>query len=215
MLDLFGYAVLKKSEGRDEKFYFKFGNQVEEHDLNKYFRSYDELTSIEKKIIDLSYGSILDVGCGTGIYEPYLIKKGDVLGIDISDYMIKVSKNNGITCTKKMNIFEIDINNKYDTILFIENNLGMVGNINKLRDLIVLLDIILKPTGQIITNIPKGIKGIIVTKLMPIYEGKEGQEFEWLHLSPSVISIEFGKCNFESEILEENESEFLVRITKS
>ena len=37
-------------------------------DLSRYFRKTNQLSELERKLISLSYGDILDVDCGTGNY---------------------------------------------------------------------------------------------------------------------------------------------------
>jgi ubiquinone/menaquinone biosynthesis C-methylase UbiE len=43
--------------------------------LSERFRPYSKLNLTEKKLISLSHGYILDVGCGTGNVIPALEKK--------------------------------------------------------------------------------------------------------------------------------------------
>ncbi|MDR2190147.1 MAG: hypothetical protein LBP53_02965 [Candidatus Peribacteria bacterium] len=45
---------------------------IDEHHLERYFRSVAQLSRIEKRIINECYGDILDIGCGTANYFPLL-----------------------------------------------------------------------------------------------------------------------------------------------
>ncbi|KKK44161.1 hypothetical protein LCGC14_1091910 [marine sediment metagenome] len=54
-----------------------------EFDLDIYFRKWDDLLSIERTLISLSYGKILDIGSSTGYYILYLMEKETTEGIEI------------------------------------------------------------------------------------------------------------------------------------
>ena len=79
----------------------------------------------DKKEVDkfLSYlkqnDYILDIGCGTGeLLKYYNDKKFKISGIDISEEMIKISKQKVPNANiKKISIYEIDkLNEKFDAI---------------------------------------------------------------------------------------------------
>ncbi|KKK44977.1 MAG: EamA-like transporter family protein [Candidatus Lokiarchaeum sp. GC14_75] len=71
-------------------------NEKLEFDLSIYFRKWEDLFPIEKKLIDLSYGKILDIGSCTGYYIPHLMKKGTTTGIEISSKINNIARINGI-----------------------------------------------------------------------------------------------------------------------
>ena len=56
-----------------------------------YFRDYKEWSPLERRVIRLVKGRILDIGCGAGRHCLYLQQKGfDVTGIDNSPGAVKV-----------------------------------------------------------------------------------------------------------------------------
>jgi hypothetical protein len=69
-MDLFGEALYDRFNGTHEPFLMDFYGNVAEHHLERYFRTVDQLSKIEKRIINECYGDILDVGCGTANYFP-------------------------------------------------------------------------------------------------------------------------------------------------
>lgn len=147
--DLFGRALLEYSKGYKDKFFFEDskGNKYK-HPLRKYFRDFKKFTKLEKKIISKSKGDILDLGCGTGNYIPYLNKKGNVLGIDISRSAVEVAKKKyGLNNVKVADIFKFKTQKKFDTIVLLENNLGMSGTLIKTKKLLKILSSLLKKDG--------------------------------------------------------------------
>jgi SAM-dependent methyltransferase len=85
-MDLFGEALYDRYQGIHHPFFMDFYGEVDEHNLDRYFRTPDKLSTIEKRMITMCYGNILDVGCGTANYFPLLNKQGTVIGIDIFPY---------------------------------------------------------------------------------------------------------------------------------
>jgi 2-polyprenyl-3-methyl-5-hydroxy-6-metoxy-1,4-benzoquinol methylase len=150
-MDLFGEALKAYYLGDKSKFYLKEpSGKMSEHSLKRYFRKISQLSKLERKLISLSYGEILDVGCGTGNYMSLLAKRGKVLGFDISQNVIDAAKMSGCKNCIVADIFTFSENKKYDTITFLENNLGIGGTIDKTRKLLRKISILLKDNGQIL-----------------------------------------------------------------
>ena len=125
-MDFFGNALYAYWKGDRSPFYIILRTGEKDYgDMSRYFRTYVHLSRLEKKLISLSKGEILDVGCATGYYIPALNRNGTVRGIDISRQAIKVAKENGLTNCKTADIFNFRTNKKFDTITLLENNLGM------------------------------------------------------------------------------------------
>ena len=125
-MDFFGNALYEYYKGDRSPFFIILPTGEKDYgDLSRYFRTYIHLSRLEKKLISLSKGKILDIGCATGYYIPALNKKGNVLGIDISRQAIKVAKENGLTNCKTADIFKFRTNKKFETITLLENNLGI------------------------------------------------------------------------------------------
>ncbi|MHA1234748.1 MAG: class I SAM-dependent methyltransferase [Promethearchaeota archaeon] len=158
-------------------------------EISRYFRSYEDLSNIEKKAISLSSGRILDVGCATGYHVPALMEQGEVDAIDISDYAIKVAKENGIENCHVGDIFKYKPYKKYNTITLFENNIGLAGTVSKTRKLIKVLGRLLKEDGQIICEIVRTRTVDTWTVLLtPLWDGVVGKSFKWLHFSVNFLS---------------------------
>lgn len=150
-MDVFGEALKGYYLGDKSKFYLKEpSGKLSEHNLKRYFRKTNQFSKLERKLISLSYGDILDVGCGTGNYISLLAKRGKVLGFDISKNVIDVAKMSGCKNCIVADIFTFSEKKKFDTITFLENNLGIGGTINNTKKLLKKLSVLLKDNGQIL-----------------------------------------------------------------
>jgi SAM-dependent methyltransferase len=222
-MDFFGrflFDYWKKGE-KSSTFYFienkkkKFPVQT-----SRYFREYKDFSSLEKKGINLSRGMILDVGCATGYHVPALMEKGDVDAIDISKHAIKIAKENGLDNCYIVDIFKYKPSKKYDTIILFENNIGLAGTVSKTKKLLKALVSILKEDGQIICEIVRTRNVDTWTVLLtPLWNGKTGKSFKWLHFSINFLSRLCAKFGLDLEILEEKEISgniwSLIRMFKS
>jgi len=214
--DLFGEAVKAFSQGDKDKLYFKDDSgELFKVDLGRYFRKTDQLLKTEIKLISLSYGDILDVGCGTGNYIPLLAKHGKVLGIDISPNIIDVAKENGCKTCKVADIFTLPTTKKYDTITLLGNNFGIGGTINKTKKLINKLSKLLKNNGQIMAIIRRvANKKFVEVKIRPVWKKKIGATFGWIHLNINFLSDLCGQSEMQLEVLQGNQYYYLLRIKK-
>jgi 2-polyprenyl-3-methyl-5-hydroxy-6-metoxy-1,4-benzoquinol methylase len=215
-MDVFGQALKAYCSGDKSKFYLKEpSGKLWEHSLERYFRKENQLSKFERKLISLSYGDILDVGCGTGNYMSSLNKHGKALGIDISKNVINVARLNGCKNCIVTDIFTFSTENKFDTITFLENNLGLGGSLDKTRELFKKLSILLKNNGQILA-ISKNLdnKDCFPIELTPVWKNIIGPKFTWIHFNTIFLSALCKKEGFYLEILQRNRHSYLVRIVK-
>ena len=216
-MDLFGKALLSYLHGDRDKFFF--GNSSGDkyaHPLKKYFRSYDKLTRLERKIISLANGEILDVGCGTGMYVPYLAKKGKVTGIDISTNIIRVAKEMKIKNVFVADIFKFKPKKKYDTIVLLENNLGMAETLKRTKQLLKILGSLLKENGKILTNIRNVPRGTyFVGELYPIWKGQKGQKFKWISFNAKFLRKLCDEEGLKLKIVDRDKWNYLAILSKN
>lgn len=215
-MDVFGEALKAYSRGDRTRFYFKDDSgELFEHKLNRYFRKANQISDLERKLISLSYGDILDVGCGTGNYIPLLTKRGKTLGIDISPNIIDVARKNGCKNCKVADVFALPATKKYDTITFLENNLGIGGTVGKTRKLLKKLSKLLKNDGQILAiarRVPN--KKFVAVELKPVWKQKVGPKFGWIHLNINFLSSLCDKAGLTLKVLQGNQHSYLLRIVK-
>ena len=99
------------------------------YNLGIYFRGWDRLDRLEKKLIDLSYGNILDIGSSTGYYIPYLMEKGNVTGIEISPIINNIARKRGIENCIIGDFYTYQFNGTFDTIMLIGNDIALSGTL--------------------------------------------------------------------------------------
>lgn len=115
------------------------------------FRSYSEMPKLEQKALLLAKGTVLDVGCGSGIHSLYLQKKGHhVKAIDISEGAVDVAKQRGAKHVELKDILEET--ETFDTILLLMNGTGIFQELSKTTTYLTHLKSLLKPNGQILID---------------------------------------------------------------
>lgn len=215
-MDLFGEALKAFSDGDRSEFYLKDGSgELFKHDLSRYFRKTNQLSKLEKRLISISYGDILDVGCGTGNYIPLLSRRGKVLGIDISPKIIDIAKKNGRKSCRVADIFTFPTTKKYDTITLLGNNLGIGGTVNRTKILIKKLSNLLKYDGQILAMVRRlSHKKYVEVEIEPIWKKRIGPKFGWVHFNTDFLSDLFEQAGFRLKVLRGNQYSCLLRIVK-
>ncbi|MCF7794896.1 class I SAM-dependent methyltransferase [Patescibacteria group bacterium] len=182
-MDLFGEALLAYVNGDRSPFYLIVDDTGEKdnYSLAERFRPYSKLNKIERKLISLSCGQILDIGCGAGNVIPALEKRGEVTGIDISPKVIEVAKQRGCTNCTAADIFSYLPKQKFDTVTLFGNNLGIGGTVRKTKKLLQVMKSLLKNDGQILATITNyhhsDYKEMTLT---PMWKNKIGPKFGWL-----------------------------------
>lgn len=188
-MDIFGEALLAYTGGDRATFYLQDETGKKHiYGLAERFRPYTKLNKSEKKIISLSHGNILYVGCGTGNIIPALEKRGEVIGIDISPKVIEVAKKKGLSNCLVADIFSFRTDQKFDTILLFGNDLGVGGTPEKTKKLLGILKNILKENGQILGIIRTYSRGDYKQmRLTPIWKNKTGTSFDWILFSENFV----------------------------
>lgn len=216
-MDVFGQAVYDYY--KKGKFDLVFVNKGEGNvpDLSRYFRNYDELTKLEKELINLAKDNILDVGCATGHYIPFLMKKGKVFGIDVSKNLIKITKEKyKLSNCKVADIFSFNSKNKFDSITLLENNMGMGGNVKMTKKLLKKLKSLLNNKGKILA-ILRNIKVIdyYEADIIPIYNGKRAKKFNWIHLNKKFLAKLCSEINLKLRLIDKDKKNILIEIKNS
>jgi len=135
--DALGHALLDYFSGKSAEEYIERndGLLTTGKNLNTqvYFSEYNEWPELEQRAVRLAHGKILDIGCGAGRHALYLQAKGfDVWGIDTSPLAIKICKKRGLKHARMLDIKDIDkLNYKFDSILLLGNNMALLGDIKK------------------------------------------------------------------------------------
>lgn len=185
-MDLFGQALYAYWKGDRTPMYFIYEGVRTPRSMVHYFRPPSRLTKVEKELISLVHGHILDVGCATGYYVPELAKHGEVDAIDISPGAIQVAHERGIDECFLADVFAYYPGRRYDTVTLLENNLGMGGSIERADALLCTLASLLATGGQILMAQREIPQEWVIRELTIEYKGAQST-FPWLHLSSKTV----------------------------
>ncbi|WP_199726075.1 bifunctional 2-polyprenyl-6-hydroxyphenol methylase/3-demethylubiquinol 3-O-methyltransferase UbiG [Leptotrichia sp. OH3620_COT-345] len=155
------------------------------------------LSSLQKKFMDEEVKGefILDVGAATGNLSEYLIeKKYKVLSIDINEKLINKAVEKGIPVIG-VNMLEIDMLHKFDTIINIGNTLPHLKNKDEIRDFLKKAFDSLTNKGKIIIQLVNFNKFLLQKDennflgILPLIENKnvKFERFYYLNKENNII----------------------------
>ncbi len=197
------------------------------------FRAYKDMPSIEQKALDLSFGKVLDVGCGAGSHSLFLQneKELQVTAIDISQGAIEICKKRGVHTANNSNFFEIT-NTHYDTILFLMNGSGIIGTLDRIDHFFLHLKTLLAAGGQVLIDssdisylfededggfwidASAGYYGEMKYKIQ--YKKQISDAFDWLYLDYNTLQNAANHHGFVAElILMGQNNDYLARLTRN
>lgn len=234
MKDLFGKAILDyQTNNSPEDLVTETSiSEADEMPVSYLFRTYNEMPELEQKALQLAKGSVLDVGCGAGSHTLALQneRKLDVTAIDISENAVKACQLRGIENVKVANILDLDVENKFDTILLLMNGTGIFGTLKETDKYLQKLKSLLKEEGQILIDssdliymydqdedgaycIPaEGYYGELTFTVQ--YKGETEDTFPWLYLDYNTLqnaAIANGlKCEL---VLEGEHFDYLAKLS--
>lgn len=230
MKDLFGKAILDYCQENYTEDLIT-STSISDEDvlpLPYLFRNYSEMPELEQIALDLSFGKILDIGCGAGSHSLHLLKKGfEVKSIDISKNAIKACKLRGIENAHVMDF--IDELETFDTILLLMNGSGVFRSLSQLPYFLNHLKNLLRRNGQILID-SSDIKYMFESDdgtypYLPIdhYYGEldytityrgESVTFPWMYLDLDRLEQACSILNLNCElIIEGGHHDYLARIT--
>lgn len=207
-------------------------SEADEMPLPYLFRSYKEMPALEQKALQLSKGSVLDIGCGAGSHALHLqnVKKLEVTAIDISKGATEVTKARGVKKVLNQNLFEQK--EQYDTLLLLMNGIGLCGKLERINIFLQHLKSLLKPNGQILLDssdiiymFPQEEDGSVLVNAAEYYgeveftmsyKGKSSATFDWLYLDYNTLQNACHANGLKCELIVEGDHyDFLARITQS
>jgi len=163
----------------------------------------------------------MDAGAGAGRHSLLLREAGfDVVSIDVSPTLVELMKRRGLKQVYQADIFAAD-QGVFDTILFLQNTIGLVGTLDRLRELLAVLRHRLAPSGQIVLDSMS--PRVIAAPLRYAGEGRMqlryrrlvGRPFPWLWVDFSVLSVCARAAGYDAELMARGrrEGEYLARLT--
>jgi len=231
--DVMGMALVNYQKGKGSATLLVHCNKAEDevYDLDYFFRSYDEMPETEKVALDLVKGKTLDVGAGTGVHALALQQKNvNVTAIDVSEHAINLAKKEGVKNAVCANFYELS-GEKFDTLLFLMNGIGLVENLDGFDEFFAKCDELLEPDGQIIfdssdliylyeeedgsvlINLNDAYYGEVIFQVE--YEGEKGEPFPWLFIDFGNLQAIARKHGFQAELIYEDEHyNYLARLSR-
>jgi SAM-dependent methyltransferase len=193
------------------------------------FRDEEEMPLIERKALALCRGKVLDVGAAAGCHSVLLQQRGlEVFPIDISAKAVEVMKNRGLTNARQADFFELT-DEKYDTLLFMMNGIGICGELENLDRFFKKAKELLNPGGQILLDSSDIIymyeedDGSVEIDMNAAYYGEveyqmqygdcAGPKFNWLFVDFETLSYYADRNGFTCELILEGEHyDYLARL---
>ncbi|RZK83145.1 MAG: class I SAM-dependent methyltransferase [Pedobacter sp.] len=194
-------------------------DEPEEMPVDIYFRDEEDMPELELKALDLCKGKTLDVGAGVGSHALILQRRGyDVTGMDISATAVTVMKQRGLKKVIEGNILT-HLGEKYDTLLFMMNGIGLTGTIGGLTSFLQRVKDSLNPGGQLVFDssdlsylyqediqLPKnGYYGEVNFRYE--YKGIKGNWFKWVYVDQETLKSIARKQGWITEIIFEDDSD--------
>ena len=234
MKDLFGKAILDyQTNNSPEDIITETSiSEADEMSVAYLFRNYNEMPKLEQKALQLAKGKVLDVGCGAGSHALELQNERnlEVTAIDISENAVKACQLRGIKNVKVANILDLDIENKFDTILLLMNGTGIFGTLNETAKYLQKLKSLLNEGGQILIDssdliymfdqdedgaysIPAdGYYGELTFTVQ--YKGETEETFPWLYLDYNTLQNAAIANGLQCELVAEGEHfDYLAKLT--
>ena len=199
-----------------------FSSQFDEDEIpvKHLFRTYDEMSSMEQKALELAQGKILDCGAGSGCHALALQDMGkDVDAIDISPLSVEVMEKRGVQNASQVDLFNHTAVQKYDTVLMLMNGSGIIGKIENMGGFFTKMKQILNPGGVVYMDssdlkyLFEDEDGSFVIDLNGNYYGEvdfrmqykqvKGETFDWLYIDFQTLSMYASQYGFKAEMIEE------------
>jgi hypothetical protein len=128
-------------------------SETDEIPVTYLFRDFSEMPPIEQTALKKCRGKILDVGAAAGSHSLWLQKKGiEVTAMDISGMACEVMKDRGVLNVVNIDFFESRFPQKFDTLLFLMNGIGICGTLDNLSDFFKQCKNLMAPDGQILID---------------------------------------------------------------
>jgi 2-polyprenyl-3-methyl-5-hydroxy-6-metoxy-1,4-benzoquinol methylase len=153
--DPLGQAVFEYYTTKKAKKLKVYSNIVETDEIPVpyLFRTFNQMPPLEQKALKLCRGKVLDVGAAAGPHSLWLKAQNfEVFPIDVSELAVKTMQLQGLTEARQINFFDLKTDNKFDTLLFLMNGIGIAGTLNELPLFFEKCKQLLEPNGQVILD---------------------------------------------------------------
>ncbi len=175
--------------------------------IHAYFSTFNQWPRMEREAMKEVRGRVLDLGCGPGRHALYLqTKRHAVVGLDASPTQVALARIRGVQEVYLGNVHRIPAGlGTFDTVLLLGNNLGLPGDVPRMRAFLRGLQPVMRRGGRLVghgripgtwsvdhlpyvkRNIARGRPAGQLT-LRVRYKGRIGDWFNLLLLSPDDLA---------------------------
>lgn len=228
-MDILGQAIYDfHRQGKQNKLWiFDQFDQKIEMDIAVYFRKFGQMPEIEQKALRLCKGKTLDIGAGAGSHSLYLQQQEvEVVALDISELCTKTAKERGVRQTVTTDFFDLNTDEKFDTLLLLMNGIGICEDIFGFPIFLDRAKNLLNTNGQIIFD-SSDIAYMYEDDEFPEdnyygefnfsygYKKQKTDWFSWLYLDfDSMQKIASEKGWKAEKILEDEHFHYLTKLTQ-
>lgn len=211
-----------------------FSSQFDEDEIpvEDLFRDFDRMPYLEKVALEMSSGSILDVGAGSGCHTIALGQMGkSATAIDISPLSVEVMRSRGVNAAL-VNFWDEAFTGQYDTILMLMNGSGIIGRIENMPRFFDRIKQLLAPGGCVLMDssdlryLYEEEDGSFAINLADDYYGEldyrmqykniKGGTFDWLYVDFQTLSYYAEQAGFKAEMVAEGEHyDYLARLSRN
>lgn len=116
-----------------------------------FFSPADAWPAWERQTIAHVTGTVLDLGAGAGRHSLHLQERGhQVTAVDASPGCVEVCRSRGIRDVRSMDLRDLSADERWDTVLLMGGNLGVAGDWEPTRRLLISLATNTSPHGRLI-----------------------------------------------------------------
>jgi len=156
-VDAFGMALIDHLEGtRHAMIIERDDGYVEPEQLTTlYFADWDGWLDVDRQAAVHARGRILDLGCGAGRFLLHFMARGHTtLGVDESPGALEVCRRRGAGPVWEGSVTQVTAKlGRFQTILMMGNNLGLLGNRRRARWLLRRFAGVTGPGGRILFTV--------------------------------------------------------------
>ena len=230
-MDAFGRAAIDFLKDTFDEFIYVESETMEDDiiPVKHLFRTFNEMPKCEQIALHNTKGKVLDVGGGVGSHCLYLQKKGiEATLLDYSSGLCEVSAKRGVKSIIEHDFFSWNSEEKYDTILFMMNGIGIGGNSELFNKTIEKSFNLLNKGGQILFDstditfcyeqedgsilIPLHLEYLGFVKFQLRYKNQKDDWFNWAYYDPEKIR-ELLPLKYNFDILHQEGPAYCGRIT--
>jgi len=231
--DPLGLAYESFFNGNKDAYFTLYSSQFDPDDIPvaHFYRDFSEMPVLEQKALDLTKGKVLDVGAGSGVHSIILQEKGfDVTAVEISPLAAEILTKRKVQNVVCNDYFKLE-NQKYDTLLFLMNGIGLIQTISGFDNFFKHTATLLNTGGQVLLD-SSDLRYLFEEEdgsfLIPIsgdyygeidfkvgFENYISEEFSWVYVDSETLQEAAKLSGFSCEIIQEGEHyDYLARLTK-